>query len=128
MVRIQKKLLENKFSEAELFRITAKTRDSLDSALPLSANTRIVSISVGSRPSSRPFLSSNEQDTNKKALGMQAFQGLCICVLFADNSYLLLNCGARLAALRPYFLRSFIRGSRVKKPAALSVGRNSPST
>ena len=36
--------------------------------------------------------------------------------------YLLLNCGARRAALRPYFLRSFIRGSRVRNPAALRTG------
>ena len=37
--------------------------------------------------------------------------------------YLLENCGARRAALRPYFLRSFIRGSRVRKPAFLRMGR-----
>ena len=35
----------------------------------------------------------------------------------------LLNCGARRAALRPYFLRSFMRGSRVRNPAAFSAGR-----
>ena len=32
---------------------------------------------------------------------------------------------ARRAALRPYFLRSFIRGSRVRKPALLRAGRYS---
>ena len=37
--------------------------------------------------------------------------------------YLLENCGARRAAFRPYFLRSFIRGSRVRKPAFLRMGR-----
>ena len=37
--------------------------------------------------------------------------------------YLLENWGARRAALRPYFLRSFIRGSRVRKPAFLRIGR-----
>ena len=36
--------------------------------------------------------------------------------------YLLLNCGAFLAFLSPYFLRSFILGSLVKNPADLSVG------
>ena len=35
----------------------------------------------------------------------------------------LVNCGARRAALRPYFLRSFILGSRVRKPAAFRVAR-----
>ncbi len=39
----------------------------------------------------------------------------------------LLNWGARRAALRPYFLRSFIRGSRVRKPAFLRVPRSSGS-
>ena len=42
--------------------------------------------------------------------------------------YRLLNCGALRAALRPYFLRSFIRGSLVKNPAALRVGLYSLST
>ena len=37
--------------------------------------------------------------------------------------YLLENCGARRAAFRPYFLRSFMRGSRVRKPAFLRMGR-----
>ena len=41
------------------------------------------------------------------------------------KSYLLLNCGARRAALRPYFFLSFILGSLVKKPAFLSAGRYS---
>ena len=40
----------------------------------------------------------------------------CCCYLFE-------NCGARRAALRPYFLRSFIRGSRVKYPAFFNNGR-----
>ena len=39
------------------------------------------------------------------------------------NNYLLENCGARRAALRPYFLRSFILGSRVKNPAFLREAR-----
>ena len=33
------------------------------------------------------------------------------------------NWGARRAAFRPYFLRSFIRGSRVRKPAFVSTAR-----
>ena len=40
--------------------------------------------------------------------------------------YLLLNCGAFLAFLRPYFFLSFIRGSLVKNPADFNVGLNSP--
>ena len=42
--------------------------------------------------------------------------------------YLLENWGARRAALRPYFLRSFIRGSRVRKPAFLRMARYSGLT
>ena len=40
----------------------------------------------------------------------------------------LLNCGARRAAFRPYFLRSFIRGSRVRKPAFFRMARYSGFT
>ena len=43
------------------------------------------------------------------------------CNLF-DN-YLLENCGARLAAFKPYFFLSFIRESLVKKPAFFNAGR-----
>ena len=52
----------------------------------------------------------------KKTPKILDFRGL---LLFFDIrlNYRLLNCGARRAALRPYFLRSFIRGSRVKNPA-----------
>ena len=38
------------------------------------------------------------------------------------------NCGARRAAFKPYFFLSFILGSRVRKPAAFSVERNSGLT
>ena len=38
------------------------------------------------------------------------------------------NCGARRAAFKPYFFLSFILGSRVRKPAAFSVARNSGLT
>ena len=38
------------------------------------------------------------------------------------------NCGARRAAFKPYFFLSFILGSRVRKPAALSVARSSGLT
>jgi len=52
------------------------------------------------------------------------FPGLLTCFDVACTAiYLLLNCGARRAALRPYFLRSFMRGSRVRKPAAFSGAR-----
>src|SRR5215212_7815283 len=37
-------------------------------------------------------------------------------------------CGALRAFLRPYFLRSMARGSRVRKPAFFSAGRSSGCT
>ena len=45
-------------------------------------------------------------------------------MLFSDIrlNYLFENCGARRADLRPYFLRSFILGSRVKYPAFFRTG------
>ena len=43
-------------------------------------------------------------------------------------SYLLLNCGARLAAFKPYFFLSFILGSLVKNPAFFNAGLKSVST
>ncbi len=48
-------------------------------------------------------------------------------MLQATHFYLLLNCDAFLAFLRPYFFLSFILGSLVKKPAFLSIGLNSAS-
>ena len=39
-----------------------------------------------------------------------------------NNNYLLENCGALRAALRPYFLRSLTRASRVNNPAAFNTG------
>lgn len=39
------------------------------------------------------------------------------------NVYLLEYCGALRARLRPYFLRSFMRGSRVKTPFFFKIGR-----
>ena len=41
--------------------------------------------------------------------------------------YLFENCGALLADLRPYFLRSFILGSLVRNPAFFKVGLHSSS-
>ena len=41
--------------------------------------------------------------------------------------YLFENCGARRAALSPYFFLSFIRGSRVRNPDFLSVALYSGS-
>nr|DAY71985.1 MAG TPA: hypothetical protein [Caudoviricetes sp.] len=57
----------------------------------------------------------------KKTPKTLCFRGL---LFFSDIrlNYLFENCGARRAALRPYFLRSFIRGSRVKNPAFLRTG------
>ena len=43
------------------------------------------------------------------------------------NNYLFENCGARRAALRPYFFLSFILESLVRKPAALRTGLYSSS-
>ena len=49
-------------------------------------------------------------------------------IIFDCKNYLFENCGALLAALRPYFFLSFILGSRVRKPAFLRTGlRFSPS-
>ena len=63
----------------------------------------------------------------KKSPKTRCFRGN---LLFFDIrlNYLFENCGARRAALRPYFLRSFIRGSRVKNPADLRTGLYSEST
>src|SRR5699024_6103574 len=49
----------------------------------------------------------------------------CKCGYFHDH--LLENWGARRAFLRPYFLRSLARGSRVRRPSFLSAGRVSGS-
>ena len=56
---------------------------------------------------------------NKKAL--QTFEAN-ICKAFYFPNYLFENCGALLAFLSPYFFLSFIRGSLVRNPAALSAG------
>ena len=44
-----------------------------------------------------------KQNANTKPLGCK-HPGLCICILLRSNPYLFENCGARLAALRPYSL------------------------
>lgn len=67
-----------------------------------------------------PFCSNRKTPENQSFPG---FLSLLEAVGSADQR--LLNCGARRAALRPYFLRSFIRGSRVRKPAFLRAGRSS---
>ena len=56
----------------------------------------------------------------KKCSG-RAFPEALFCECVRD--YLLENWGARRAACRAYFLRSFILGSRVMKPAFLSTAR-----
>ena len=53
--------------------------------------------------------------------------GLLISIFLPITAYRLLNCGALRAFLRPYFLRSFIRGSRVRYPAFFNVGLRSKS-
>ena len=59
------------------------------------------------------------------------FRGCCVLLFCISRmiriNYLFENCGALRAALRPYFLRSFIRGSRVRNPAALRTGLYSAS-
>ena len=62
-----------------------------------------------------------KQAKNEKADAACAAPALFLFV-FRLSFYLLLNCGALRALCKPYFLRSFARGSRVKKPAALSAG------
>ena len=47
----------------------------------------------------------------------------CITTTRSGVNQRLENWGARRAAFRPYFLRSFIRGSRVRKPAAFRAAR-----
>lgn len=66
----------------------------------------------------RKLLNNYKRKKPPKILNFREF-----CVLFEIViNYLFENCGARLAALRPYFFLSFIRGSLVKKPAFLSAG------
>ena len=45
-----------------------------------------------------------------------------LILLSFDIFYLLLNCGALRAFLRPYFFLSFIRGSLVKNPFDFKAG------
>ena len=82
----------------------------------------------------RLFVFINENDyrdmavnlNTKKLRSMQsmgeAFYIHCRMAHSQRENYLLLNCGALRAALRPYFLRSFILGSLVRNPAALRTG------
>ena len=56
----------------------------------------------------------SEDIGHEKTPEMLIFRGFC---MFVGLDQRLLNCGARRAALRPYFFLSFIRGSRVRKPA-----------
>ena len=62
----------------------------------------------------------------KKLRSMQsmgeAFYIHCRMAHSQRENYLFENCGALRAALRPYFLRSFILGSLVRNPAALRTG------
>ena len=72
------------------------------------------------------FLENFQNPKHKKNPGKSRFSEVLIVFCIRLN-YRLLNCGARRAALRPYFLRSFIRGSRVRNPAALRTGLYSAS-
>ena len=61
----------------------------------------------------------------RNAIGLLGYTYLI--TLQCDNLHTLYevgDAGALRAALRPYFLRSFILGSRVRKPAFLSFGRS----
>ena len=60
-----------------------------------------------------------------KKLQENKFSG-AFCMRLLAN-YLFENCGARRAALRPYFFLSFIRGSLVRYPAFLRAGLYSAS-
>ena len=74
-------------------------------------------------------------ETIEKTLRREYGRG-CFCMICTNTSRFaaeilcnqrLENWGARRAAFRPYFLRSFIRGSRVRKPAFLMAGFRSMS-
>ena len=54
--------------------------------------------------------------------GFFSFLWFSFALLRNNNNYLLENCGALRAALRPYFLRSLTRASRVNNPAAFNTG------
>ncbi len=58
------------------------------------------------------FLHSNEYSQTKRLLNASIRSLLSVCI--RSNPYLFENCGARRAALRPYFFLSFIRGSLVR--------------
>ena len=118
--------------EVFLYVISAMT-DISSTRIPTKArkNLESVSLSVICQHKNKPrkffefprsFLRSNEHRAHKKALGMQALQGFVYAYCSQITAYLFENCGALRAALRPYFLRSFIRGSRVKNPAFLRTG------
>ena len=74
---------------------------------------------------SSPSAKQDSKRTTKKACLQRKY--LQTSQNFGINNYLLENCGARRAPLRPYFFLSFIRGSRVSRPAFLRVGRRDSS-
>ena len=81
---------------------------------------RISTIFQEARETRDPF-EGKKEEKQKNAPQSGAF-----FVVRATN-YLFENWGARRAPLRPYFFLSFIRGSRVKKPAFLRAGLFSAS-
>lgn len=62
-------------------------------------------------------------DFDKKKRPKEIQHSLGLLYSLTVLNYLFENCGARRAALRPYFLRSLARGSRVTNPAAFNTGR-----
>ncbi len=65
----------------------------------------------------RKFISSNSQIFERLTKNSEV-----LILLRFDIFYLLLNCGALRAFLRPYFFLSFIRGSLVKNPFDFKAG------
>ena len=65
----------------------------------------------------RKFISSNSQIFERLTKNSEV-----LILLSFDIFYLLLNCGALRAFLRPYFFLSFIRGSLVKNPFDFKAG------
>jgi len=117
--------------------ITAKTRDNLEnqtSSYPLSQeesrNFRITAKPRGNLENLSGFLghllSSNELQYIKRTPRVNS--GVLPYTAIRSNPYLFENWGALLAAFKPYFFLSFIRGSLVRKPAFFRTGLKSPST
>ena len=101
----------------------------------LSANARITSISLhfSTRITANPrdnsqalrallIISCFPMNYSIQKESLEQAQGFFSHTAIRSNPYLFENCGARRAAFKPYFLRSFIRGSLVRKPADFKTG------